>query len=625
MARKFWARLGRVLVGLLICAASGTGGVAQDSGESQAPESRAPESRVAANWIWGAPGATKSAPDGQCDFRKTFRVVDPMRGVLHIVCDNRFTVRLNGRLIGMGDDWQRWSSYDVTAALKSGENELVVRCRNEQPGPAGLCVELEVEQRATGREGATVRIVSDASWQAKLQASGTWDPTIEKRTPWGVAHELGRFGATAPWGDAVQRAGELQVVLPSKSIADGPLRLQDGDRVVFLGNTLIERAQQAGFFEAALTAAFPEADVVFRNLGWSGDTVFGHARARFGSVEDGFEHLETHVYAEKPSVIFVAYGANESYAGAEGAESFADGLHRLLDVLSGTGARMVLITPTPLEFLGPPLPDPTPHNEQLMRYRDVIVSVAEERGCDVVDLFGRLKSRAAELGVTGNLTDNGMHLNSLGYWCAAQTLLTELDLAAPPIRVQVDVQSGQADASGAAILQAELSSQRVQFTLQPNSLPIPAPVSAAPSHMAPAHAEPKQPRADTTDAEPAVAWPPRMLSVAHLAPGTYQLLLDGQVLASGSAEQWAAGVSWSHVANQDRAARLLRQIVAKNELYFHRWRPQNETYLFLFRKHEQGNNAVEIPQFDPLIEAAEQPIEQLRGPVAESYELVRQP
>ncbi len=42
----------------------------------------------------------------------------------------------------------------------------------------------------------------------------------------------------------------------------------------------------------------------------------------------------------------------------------------------------------------------------------------------------------------------------------------------------------------------------------------------------------------------------------------------------------------------------------KDQLFFHRYRPQNETYLFLFRKHEQGNNAVEIPQFDPLIQGS---------------------
>lgn len=52
-------------------------------------------------------------------------------------------------------------------------------------------------------------------------------------------------------------------------------------------------------------------------------------------------------------------------------------------------------------------------------------------------------------------------------------------------------------------------------------------------------------------------------------------------------------------------ADLRRLVVDKNRLFFHRWRPANETYIFLFRKHEQGNNAVEIPQFDPLVEAAE--------------------
>jgi hypothetical protein len=53
---------------------------------------------------------------------------------------------------------------------------------------------------------------------------------------------------------------------------------------------------------------------------------------------------------------------------------------------------------------------------------------------------------------------------------------------------------------------------------------------------------------------------------------------------------------------------LYRLISEKNQLFFHRYRPQNETYLYLFRKHEQGNNAVEIPRFDPLIQTADQAI-----------------
>lgn len=58
----------------------------------------------------------------------------------------------------------------------------------------------------------------------------------------------------------------------------------------------------------------------------------------------------------------------------------------------------------------------------------------------------------------------------------------------------------------------------------------------------------------------------------------------------------------------DADAELQRMIVEKNELFFHRHRPQNETYLMLFRKHEQGNNVVELPQFDSLVEALEKQI-----------------
>jgi len=62
----------------------------------------------------------------------------------------------------------------------------------------------------------------------------------------------------------------------------------------------------------------------------------------------------------------------------------------------------------------------------------------------------------------------------------------------------------------------------------------------------------------------------------------------------------------------EHADRLLATIRAKNRLFFHRWRPANETYLHLFRKHEQGNNAAELPLFEPLVEAKEHEIEVLR-------------
>ena len=113
-----------------------------------------------------------------------------------------------------------------------------------------------------------------------------------------------------------------------------------------------------------------------------------------------------------------------------------------------------------------------------------------------------------------------------------------------------------------------------------------------------------------------------MLRVRGLTPGKYVLHVDGKPLTSTSTADWQAGVALAAAPREyEQADRLRAAIVAKNRLYFHRWRPQNETYLFGFRKHEQGRNAREIPQFDPLIAAKEKEIARLRKPVSHRYEL----
>ncbi len=75
----------------------------------------------------------------------------------------------------------------------------------------------------------------------------------------------------------------LSLVLPGSARAAEPFELKDGDRVVFVGSTLIEREQRYGYWEAALTRRWPDRNITFRNLGWSGDTVWGDARASFDS------------------------------------------------------------------------------------------------------------------------------------------------------------------------------------------------------------------------------------------------------------------------------------------------------------------------------------------------------
>ena len=112
-----------------------------------------------------------------------------------------------------------------------------------------------------------------------------------------------------------------------------------------------------------------------------------------------------------------------------------------------------------------------------------------------------------------------------------------------------------------------------------------------------------------------------MLRVKGLAEGKYVLKIDGQPVALASAAEWAAGVPLTRGPDFDQAEKLRAAIIDKNHQYFYRWRPANETYLFGFRKQEQGQNAREIPQFDPVVEKLEGEVAKLRVPAAHKYEL----
>lgn len=72
----------------------------------------------------------------------------------------------------------------------------------------------------------------------------------------------------------------------------------------------------------------------------------------------------------------------------------------------------------------------------------------------------------------------------------------------------------------------------------------------------------------------------------------------------------ALGQTWGG-EDPSRFEAVRAAVQKKNELFFHHWRPQNETYLFGFRKHEQGKNAKEIVEFVPLIEKAEQELQEI--------------
>ena len=183
----------------------------------------------------------------------------------------------------------------------------------------------------------------------------------------------------------------LVLCLPAVAPAAEKFALKDGDRVVLLGNALVEREQLSGWWELALTTRFGGKKITFRNLGWSGDDVYGTSRAGFGDAALGFKELKDHTLALKPTVLLIGYGNVEAFDGPAGKDKFRKGLETLLDTLAPAKARVVLLSPVAPARMPAPLPDPAKQIENVRLYAQVVSEVASARGHTFADLFELLK------------------------------------------------------------------------------------------------------------------------------------------------------------------------------------------------------------------------------------------
>ncbi len=383
------------------------------------------------------------------------------------------------------------------------------------------------------------------------------------------------------------------------------LELIEGDRVVLLGGTYVERMQAYGYLEQLLTAAYPK--VTFRNLGWSGDDATGLARAVFGKPADGYKRLIKDLTEAKPTVVIICYGGNEAHAGDGGLSQFTANLNRLLDSVAKVGARTALVSPMSYEKLGPPLPDPTKYNAQLKKYCDAIRATAKERHLPYFDVYNRLapiQNVSKTPAIRDTLTTNGVHLSEYGYWRTAPRVAKNLGVSQERWSVDIDVKDKSYDAVGTMLSDIKIQEASVQFEATDIRL----------TNLAPPDDSPRGGR---------LVAPHDLVRVRGLAAGKYGFRINEQPTIMADEKQWSAGIYINRGEHLEQLQQLRAAIAEKNMLYFNRYRPQNETYLFLFRKHEQGNNAVEIPQFDPLIAEKEKEIARLRIPMKIAYDLVR--
>ncbi|WP_197440626.1 SGNH/GDSL hydrolase family protein [Polystyrenella longa] len=297
-------------------------------------------------------------------------------------------------------------------------------------------------------------------------------------------------------------SGTMMLIITSPAFAaEAAFEFQKGDRVLFLGNTMIERAQLYGPLETSLAMSYPELDLTFRNLGWSGDTVWADSRGIFEAPEKGYEKMLAQVKSIDPTVIVLGYGGNEAFSGADRLQAFADRYRKLIADLKqqSKNPRFIFLSPLPHPDFGDAYPDPESYNDQVKLYAAETQKIAQSEEALYIDLIARFSEPAFHQSEPGKYFERSMNLTEVGY----------------------------------------------------------------------------------------LAWADEIL---------HQFGIDNVDLRHGLPDEWST---------------VHEKVLKKNELYFHHWRPQNITYLLLFRKHEQGNNAVELDELLQLTADTDKQIHQL--------------
>ena len=199
---------------------------------------------------------------------------------------------------------------------------------------------------------------------------------------------------------------------------------RDGDRVALLGDAFIEREQYEGWIELAATADFPDRQVSFRNLGWSGDLPDGASRCGLSLLqagmeppEEGWRQLQNQLKTYQPNVLVTGYGMAAALPGGPTPEQFRRDFERLLDEAKDMRV-LVLGAPPRFPRAGEGEAAMKEHQASLAAIDGVLREVAEKRGLPFVSLQLLAKQKG--------LSDNGIHLNSAGYRAAARLIEKEL-------------------------------------------------------------------------------------------------------------------------------------------------------------------------------------------------------
>ncbi|MGE3312089.1 MAG: SGNH/GDSL hydrolase family protein [Limisphaerales bacterium] len=356
--------------------------------------------------------------------------------------------------------------------------------------------------------------------------------------------------------------------------------IRNGDRVVFLGDSITEQRLYTTYIEAYALTRHPDWKLSFRNVGWGGDTSWLRQRARpdegrlFAAegkdldamVEDSVGRgLARDVLPLKPTFVTVKFGMNDhSYQAfrPDIFRAYSRSQTEIAKVLTGAGARVAFLTPQPIEDKRPD-PDQDARNQSLRRFSDGLKEVAAASHAQFVDQFGPYMDRmlAARASDPKALIGGGdaVHPGPPGQTLMAWIVLKGLGATPQVSAVEIHARSKSTRATLCQIDNVTYADGGVSFDRLDEALPMPVdPRAEAALGLAPILDDLSQ----------------YLLRVAGLADGAYAITVDGEAVTSATAAELAGSVNLSNAGGPvtRQAREVLDLVFQKNNLYFERWR-----------------------------------------------------
>lgn len=422
------------------------------------------------------------------------------------------------------------------------------------------------------------------------------------------------------------------VAVQAATASAGDFLIRDGDRVVFLGDSITQQRLYTTYIEAYALTRHPNWKLTFRNVGLGGDTSWLRQRAitdegELFAADPARQQkmveaavgagLGRDVLPLKPTFVTVKFGMNDHACRPirEGIfQAYVRSQTQIAKVLEANGARVAFLTPQPIEDNRPD-PDKDLRNQLLRKFSDGLKDVAGKSGAAFVDQFDPyitmlLRERSGNPpGCIGG--GDAVHPGPAGHTVMAWVVLKGLGATAKVAAAELDAAAQKVVAAdGCRIEQLKLAAGVVSFDRLDEALPMPIDERAqAALKLAPILEELNR----------------LELRVRGLAGKAYDVTIDGEPAGKVSAEELAKGWNLANVPGPitTQARQVLKLVFDKNDAFFHRWR---EVQLFQFPswaqgREEEAKRATELARLDPQIADLEAQIDRARQPKSHHFEL----